>query len=309
MSSNKKPIIPVIAGPTAVGKTSLSVALALEMDAEIISADSRQIYAPFRIGTARPTDQEMRGVPHHLMGELPLDVPYSAGRFADRARAIIPDIQNRDKGVVVVGGSTLYVHALVEGLSDIPPVDDGIRDTLNKELADRGSEALHAELLQVDPDFASTLDPTKSQRILRGLEVYRGTGKPLSHFHTPPPLPGQTYKLFVLHTDRTTLYERIDQRVDDMIADGLTDELKEAWNTMPDSSLNAWRTIGYQELIPWIQGERSLEEAVRLLKRNSRRYAKRQLTWYRRYTEATWLDTSKLAIEDQVSTVLSSIRS
>ena len=309
MSSNKKSIIPVIAGPTAVGKTSLSVALALEMDAEIISADSRQIYAPFRIGTARPTDLEMLGVPHHLMGDLPLEAPYSAGRFADKARDIIPNIQSRGKGIVVVGGSTLYVHALIEGLSDIPPVDKGIRDTLNKELDDRGPKALHAELLDVDPVFAATLDPTKSQRILRGLEVFRGTGKPLSHFHTPPPLPGQTYQLFVLHTDRTTLYERIDRRVDAMLAEGLVEELTAAWKATSNPTLNAWRTIGYQELIPWIQGERSFEEATRLLKRNSRRYAKRQLTWYRRYTEATWLDTSKLAIEDQVSTVLSSIRS
>lgn len=309
MNSNTKPIIPVIAGPTAVGKTSLSVALALEMDAEIISADSRQIYAPFRIGTARPTDSEMRGVHHHLMGELPLDAPYSAGLFADKARSIVPDIQSRGKGVVVVGGSTLYVHALIEGLSDIPPVDSGIRDVLNRELQERGSEVLHAELLNIDPVFAATLDATKSQRVLRGLEVFRGTGKPLSHFHTPPPLPGQDYQLFVLHTDRKTLYKRIDQRVDAMLTDGLVEELTAAWEATPDPTLNAWRTIGYQELVPWMLGERSFEEAVRLLKRNSRRYAKRQLTWYRRYKEVIWMDTSKLAIDEQVKTVLSKIRS
>jgi tRNA dimethylallyltransferase len=309
VSSNTKPIIPVIAGPTAVGKTSLSVALALEMDAEIISADSRQIYAPFRIGTARPTEDEMQGVRHHLMGELLLDTPYSAGRFAERVRDIIPDISLRGKAVVAVGGSTLYVHALIKGLSDIPTVDSEIRDALNKELEDRGSEALHTELLKIDPDFAGTLDPTKSQRILRGLEVYRGTGKPLSHFHTPPPLPGQNYQLFVLHTDRATLYERIDQRVDAMIDEGLAEEFRAAWKAMPDPTLNAWRTIGYQELIPWIQGERSFEEAVRLLKRNSKRYAKRQLTWYKRYTEAIWLDTSTRGIDEQVKTVLAKIRS
>ncbi len=192
MNSNTKPIIPVIAGPTAVGKTSLSVALALEMDAEIISADSRQIYAPFRIGTARPTESEMRGVQHHLMGEFPLHAPYSAGLFAEKARSIVPNIKSRGKGIVVVGGSTLYVHALIEGLSDIPPVDSSIRDVLNRELEERGSEALHAELLNVDPVFAATLDPTKSQRVLRGLEVFRGTGKPLSHFHTPHPCPVRT---------------------------------------------------------------------------------------------------------------------
>lgn len=309
MSNVEKAVIPVIAGPTAVGKTALSVALARELDAEIVSADSRQIYAPFRIGTARPTAEEMQGVPHHLMGELPLEAPYSAGRFADRARKIIPNVQSRGKRVVVVGGSTLYVHALIEGLSDIPAVDDDIRVTLNKELEERGVEALHNELVHVDPAFAKTLDPSKSQRILRGLEVHRGTGKPLSHFHTPPPLPGQDYRLFVLHMDRTALYERIDSRVDLMLEAGLMEELKAAWETAPDPDLNAWRTIGYQELIPWMQGDRSFEEAVRLLKRNSRRYAKRQLTWYKRYSDAIWLDTSTLDISEQVSSVLQGIRS
>lgn len=302
-------VIPVIAGPTAVGKTALSVALAREMDAEIVSADSRQIYAPFRIGTARPTTEEMQGVPHHLMGVLPLEAAYSAGQFAERAKRIIPEILDRDKKVIVVGGSTLYVHALIEGLSDIPQVAGSIRDTLNGDLEQRGSDALHAELLSVDPDFARTLDPTKSQRIIRGLEVYRGTGKPLSHFHTPPPLPDQAFKLFVLRTERDILYQRIDERVDTMLRDGLVEEVRAAWETSPDATLNAWRTIGYQELIPWLSGERPFEEAIRLLKRNSRRYAKRQLTWYKRYPEAIWLDTSVQPIEDQVRAVLEAIRS
>lgn len=287
-----KPIIPVIAGPTAVGKTAVSVALAELLDAEIVSADSRQIYAPFRIGTARPSEEEMHAVPHHLIGEYELHEEYSSGRFAQRVQQIIPDIQARKKRVVVVGGSTLYVHALIEGLSDIPAVEPEVRAILNRELQERGSEALHAELQAADPAFAATLDPTKSQRIVRGLEVWRGTGKPLSHFHQPPPLPDQHYRLVVLHVERDLLYTRIDDRVDQMLAEGLLDEFRSSLETYPDRSLNAWRTIGYQELLPWIDGEYDLEEAIRLIKRNSRRYAKRQLTWYKRYPDATWIDSS-----------------
>ncbi len=288
-----KPIIPVIAGPTAVGKTAVSVELAGRMDAEIVSADSRQIYAPFRIGTARATPEDMQGVRHHLVGEWPLDSPYSAGRFSGQAKEIIPSIQTRNKQVIVVGGSTLYVHALIHGLSEIPPVDPQIRENLNQELITRGAQDLHAELVEADPAFATTLDPTKSQRIVRGLEVYRGTGTPLSHFHTPPPLPDQRYQLVVLHVDRELLYARIDQRVEEMLAEGLLDEVKQALADFPDRSLNAWRTIGYQELIPFFEGVYDLEEAVRLIKRNSRRYAKRQLTWYQRYKDALWLDMQK----------------
>ena len=287
-----KPVIPVIAGPTAVGKTAVSVALARLLDGEIISADSRQIYAPFRIGTARPSDAELQTVPHHLLGELALQEPYSSGIFADRASALIPEIQGRGKRVVVAGGSTLYVAALLYGLSDIPEVDLSIRHTLNAELEERGAAALHAELVEADPEFAKTLDATKSQRIVRGLEVFRGTGKRLSEFHRPPPLPDQTYRLFVLHQPREELYARIDSRVDQMLDDGLIAEARAALDDAPDRTLNAWRTIGYQELLPWFDGLYSRDEAVRLIKRNSRRYAKRQLTWYKRYPEAEWIDSS-----------------
>lgn len=303
------PVIPVIAGPTAVGKTAVSVALASMLNAEVLSADSRQNYAPFRIGTARPVDSEMSGIVHHLLGELDLREDYSAGIFAQRAQAIVPEIQGRGRRVVVAGGSTLYVHALIEGLSDIPVVDPAIREQLNQELTDRGSEALHAELLEVDPEFAATLDPSKSQRIVRGLEIFRGTGSPLSSFHQPPPLPDQRYRLFVLHTSRDVLYKRIDARVDDMIRDGLLDEFKAALKDAPDRSLNAWRTIGYQELFAWHDNEIDLDEAVRLIKRNSRRYAKRQLTWYKRYDDARWVNTESTspdAVADLIKNVVDS---
>ena len=298
-----KSLIPVIAGPTAVGKTALSVELAKMIDAEVVSADSRQIYAPFRIGTARPTPEEMQGVPHHLMGELPLTAAYSAGRFAERAKSLIPEIESRGKRVVVVGGSTLYVDALLNGLSDIPSVDPSIRDELNRMVQSGHLAELYRELSAADPTFAATLDPSKSQRIVRGLEVLRGTGKPLSSFHTPPPLSDSEFLLIILHTERDRLYDRINRRVDQMIEDGLRQEVDAAWSRYPDDSLNAWRTIGYQEWLPVLSGERSEEEAVRLIKRNSRRYAKRQLTWYSRYKGARWIDLSIEELDVVASTL------
>lgn len=299
--------IPIIAGPTAVGKTALSIALAKRIDAEIVSADSRQIYAPFRIGTARPTPDEMSGVAHHLMGIWPLDRPYSAGIFAETARSLIPGILDRGKRVIVVGGSTLYVEALLHGLSDIPEVDPVIREELNREVHVGNLPALYKELLSADPAFAATLDPSKSQRIVRGLEVLRGTGRPLSEFHTPPPLPGQSFRMTVLHADRQQLYARINQRVEDMVEEGLLDECRDALATWPDTKLNAWRTIGYQELIPYLYGESTLEAAVHAIQRNSRRYAKRQLTWYRRYPEAEWLDLTAKGVEETADRIAAEI--
>ena len=300
--------IPIIAGPTAVGKTALSIALAKRLDAEIVSADSRQIYAPFRIGTARPTALEMDGVVHHLMGIWPLDRAYSAGIFADMARALIPSILERGKRVIVVGGSTLYVEALLNGLSDIPKVDPAIRTQLNSAVLAGELETLYKELQEADPVFAATLDPTKSQRIIRGLEVFRGTGSPLSDFHTPPPLPGQSFRLLVLHADRQKLYDRINERVEHMVTAGLVDECREALAAEPDTGLNAWRTIGYQELMPFLQGDCSLEQSVQAIQRHSRRYAKRQLTWYRRYPEAQWLDLEEAGVEKTADTLAFELR-
>ena len=300
--------IPIIAGPTAVGKTALSIALAKRLDAEIVSADSRQIYAPFRIGTARPTAREMDGVVHHLMGIWPLERAYSAGIFADMARELIPSILERGNRVIVVGGSTLYVEALLNGLSDIPKVDPAIRTHLNSEVQDGDLATLYKELQEADPVFAATLDPSKSQRIIRGLEVFRGTGRPLSDFHTPPPFPGQSFRLIVLHADRQKLYDRINERVEDMVTAGLVEECRDALSAEPDTGLNAWRTIGYQELMPFLKGACSLEQSVQAIQRNSRRYAKRQLTWYRRYPEAQWLDLEEAGVEKTADRLASELR-
>ena len=288
-----RPLIPIIAGPTAVGKTSVSLQVAKALNAEIISADSRQIYKEFSIGTASPSVYQLKEVKHHLVQEIAIGEGYSSGIFANRVASVANDILLRDKGIVITGGSTLYIHALLNGLSDIPKVDPLIRVKLNERLENEGSKVLYEELLKVDPNFAQTLDATKSQRIIRGLEVFLGTGEPISSFHGSSPLPTHRFKLFVLYRERKRLYERIDERVNDMISAGLIEEIQAVLETDPNLEDNAFRTIGIQELIPYLKGETSLEEAVLLIKRNSRRYAKRQLTWFKRYPEAIWIDVDE----------------
>jgi tRNA dimethylallyltransferase len=300
-----RPVIPIIAGPTAVGKTSTSLSVASELNAEIISADSRQIYRAFRIVTAAPTAAELARVRHHLIQEIELSEPYSAGVFANRVEPIVDGLQKRNTGAVVTGGSTLYVHALLEGLSDIPKVDESIRIELNARLEREGPGEMYRELLQVDPVFAATLDTTKSQRVIRGLEVFKGTGRALSSFHTPPPLSNFDFRLFVLFRERSELYKRIDERVDEMVEVGLLDEVSRIYAENAQNDFNSLKTIGYQELVPHLKGEISLKDAVDLIKRNSRRYAKRQLTWYSRYKSATWIDVDGT---DAAAAIISAIK-
>lgn len=300
-NQSKRPLIPIIAGPTAVGKTATSIALAKELNAEIISADSRQVYKEFSIGTASPTNAEMAMVPHHFVKEISIGEPYSAGIFARNVSDVIDSIYARGKNIVISGGSTLYVHALLEGLSDIPEIDPDVRIKLNNRLQKEGSQTLFNELEHVDPVFSSTLDATKSQRIIRGLEVWYGTGQQLSTFHAKPLLKPDQFRLFVLYRDRKELYDRINLRVDQMIEEGFIDEVKTILQSNPDLNDNAFRTIGYQELLPVLadnasldtEGSEALSKAVELIKRNSRRYAKRQLTWYKQYHEAVWIDVTK----------------
>lgn len=298
--------IPIIAGPTAVGKTSVSIQIAKALNAEIISADSRQIYREFSIGTACPSPIQRKEVKHHLVQEIAIGEAYSAGIFANRVSSVASDILLRDKGIVITGGSTLYIHALLYGLSDIPQVDPAIRVKLNARLENEGSKVLFDELFKADRVFAQTLDATKSQRIIRGLEVFLGTGEPISSFHGSSPLPEHQFKLFVLYRERNSLCERIDERADDMVASGLIQEIQAVLDTDPNLKDNAFRTIGIQEVIPYLKGQTSLEEAVSLIKRNSRRYAKRQLTWFKRYPEAVWINVDK---EDPTSLILAAIKS
>src|SRR5690606_1001313 len=285
--------IPIIAGPTAVGKTALGIELAERLDAEIISADSRQIYCGLDIGTAKPSPSELERVPHHFVDELELTETYSAGRFQADAYIRIKEILKRKTRVIVVGGSTLYLHALKHRLADIPDVPSSIREDIAMRLATEGAEALFGELLQIDPEAAATMDHTKTQRLVRALEVYHATGRPISSYHRnlePPPF---NFRTFVLNRDRQQLYDRINERVERMLEAGLLEEVRALLRTGIHGSVSPLRTIGYREVIDHLQDEISYGEMVRRIKRNTRRYAKRQLTWFRRDPDNVWLDADR----------------
>lgn len=297
-SPDAAPIL-TIAGPTAVGKTELSLDLAETLNAEIVSVDSRQIYEELTIGTAKPSPAAQERVPHHFIGERTLHNPISAGTYADLANERIQEILDRGRRPLVVGGATLYLHALQCGLADIPDVDDAVRDRLEDRLDDEGAEALYEELQEVDPEQAEKADPTKTQRVIRALEVYHGTGKPLTHYYENQPEPPFSYTTVVLNRDRQKLYDRINARVDRMLDAGLLDEVREVMQldgvALDEPPLS---TIGYREPIQYLRDEIDYEEMVRLVKRNSRRYAKRQLTWFRRYDEYTWMEAADTSPED-----------
>lgn len=295
-----------ITGPTAVGKTTLSLTLADTLDAEIISADSRQVYRELTIGTAKPSPEEQQQAPHHFIDERSVfDTPFSAGAFADEANQRIREILARGRRPLIVGGSTLYIHALQFGLADVPDVSQDVRAHIEDRLEREGAEALYAELQEVDPQQANRMDPTKTQRLVRALEVYHGTGRPLSYYYENQPEPPFSYRTVVLNRDRQQLYRRIERRVDRMLDRGLLDEVKELLDQDVDPTRQPLRTIGYREPIQYLRGEIDYDEMVRLVKRNSRRYAKRQLTWFRRYEDYRWLNIDDLSIEDQLAEVLS----
>ena len=297
-SDHTAPIL-TITGPTAVGKTELSLDVAEALNAEIVSVDSRQVYEELTIGTAKPSPTAQDQVPHHFIGERTLHSPLTAGDYADEANERIRDILDRGRRPIIVGGATLYLHALQYGLADIPDVDDAVRERLEQRLETEGKEALYEELQEVDPTQAEKADPTKTQRVIRALEVYHGTGKPLTYYYENQPEPPFSYTTVVLNRDRQKLYDRINRRVDRMLEAGLLDEVRDVMEIdgvqLDEPPLS---TIGYREPIQHLRGEIDYDEMVRLVKRNTRRYAKRQLTWFRRYDEYTWMEAPDTSSSD-----------
>ena len=290
-----------ITGPTAVGKTAVSLEAAEQLNAEIVSVDSRQVYEELTIGTAKPSPSEQRRALHHFIGERSLHEPFSAGAYAKAANDRIRAVLERGRRPLVVGGATLYLHALQYGLADIPDVDDEVRHELNQRLESEGPNALYEELQQVDPRQAAETDPTKTQKVIRALEVYHGTGKPLSYYYENQTEPPFDYVTVVLNRDREKLYDRINQRVDRMLDAGLLDEVRDVMDIdgvqLDEPPLC---TIGYREPIQHLKGDIDYDEMVRLVKRNTRRYAKRQLTWFRRYDEYHWRAAPETRAEDLI---------
>jgi len=277
------PCIHVIAGPTAIGKSTIGLKLAHTLGGEIISADSRQIYKELSIGAAKPTIKELQQVRHHFIDELNLGEPYSAGLFATQATERIGQILRQGRVPIVVGGSTLYLHALIHGLSPSPPSDPTTRSAIEERLAQIGKEALYEELVKIDPQSARTMDPSKTSRVVRALEVFALSQTPISSFHGKTIDPPYDYRVIVLTLERSVLYQRIEARVDSMLEEGLLDEVRRIRAMNLDPTLPALKSIGYQEVFAYLDHQCNWQEMVDLMKRNSRRYAKRQLTWFRRY--------------------------
>jgi len=295
-----------LTGPTAVGKTDLALKVAERLNAEILSVDSRQIYRGLDIGTAKPTADQQARVPHHFIDERDLANPINAGQYAREANARIDEIRARGRVPLAVGGSTLYLTALVQGLAELPPVPEGMAAGIAEQATTpEGRARLLDELATSDPRAAATLDASKSHRLARLVGVLRATQRPPSEAWDETPGPRHAFRVVVLDRPRDVLYTRIEQRVDAMLEAGLIEENRRLLAQDIPQGLASMRTIGYQEPQAFLTGEISESRMIELLKRNSRRYAKRQLTWFRRYPSYEWLDAETASV-DNVLAVLTS---
>lgn len=273
----KKNLI-VIAGPTAVGKTALSIELAKFYNCPVISADSRQFYKEMSIGTAKPTTEEMQDVPHYFINNISIHDTYNVGQFEREAIELIESLFKTHDYLILVGGSGLYINAILNGVDEFEEIQSHIREQLIKDYEEKGLSYLQEKLKQLDDVYYNQVDLNNPQRIMRALEVCIHTQKPYSSFRTKEKKQRSFNTINILiNTEREALYARINKRVDIMMQNGLLDEVKLLY---PYKHLNALNTVGYKELFDFIDGKYSLEEAVNLIKQNSRRYAKRQLTWF-----------------------------
>jgi tRNA dimethylallyltransferase len=283
-----------IVGPTASGKTILSILLAEKLHGEIISADSRQIYKFLNIGTAKPTPEDLHRVHHHFIDILNPDQEYNAAEYGQQARSKIEKLLKQEIQPIIVGGSGLYVRAIIDGFFKGPGKDSEIREQLEKEEQRFGTEMLFEKLKRIDPVSAAKMDASKVRRVIRALEVYYTTGKSISDLHSTQETKASFEVLqYALEWERKTLYERINHRIDEMIENGLVEEVRELKARGYLSGMNALNTVGYKETFDFIDGKLAKEEMIRLIKQNSRRYAKRQLTWFRADKRIRWIPVSE----------------
>lgn len=289
------PLIAIL-GPTAAGKTGLGLTLARELDGEIINADALQVYRGLDIGTAKPSAEERAAAPHHLVDILDPEESYSAGEFVRRARPLIGEIRQRRRTPILVGGSGLYLRALLEGLSPIPQSDPEARRILEERCAREGLGALYEELCEVDPMTAGRLAPGDHQRILRALEVAASSGRTLASWIRQQPLGADRLGAVKLGLTlpRSILYDRIARRIDDMLEQGWVEEVEALLQRGVDPGVPAFQAIGYRQLVRYVGGDWSLQAAMEDTVRATRRYAKRQMTWFRQEKEVRWIDASDL---------------
>ena len=282
------PTLRIILGPTAVGKTDYAIAEALRVGSPVVSCDSRQLYRELRIGVARPDDAQLAAVPHYFIADRSISEPCSAGAYELEALQLLEKLFRDHETVVMAGGSGLYIDALCNGLDDFPDADPELRAQLSERLRTEGVAALRADLRVLDPETYATIDPANGQRIVRALEVTIATGRKYSSFKTHPAKERSfTIVKTGLKRPRPELYARIDARVDRMMEEGL---LEEARALLPNRSLPALNTVGYKELFDYFDGRYDRAEAIRLIKRNTRHYAKKQLTWWARDPSIHWID-------------------
>lgn len=287
MNTNTKYLISIV-GPTAIGKTSLSIKLAQHFNAEIISADSRQFFKEMQIGTAAPTAEELAAAPHHFIQHISINDNYSVGTFEKEAVKTIAQLHETSNIAIMVGGSGLYVDAVTKGLDYFPEVDSSIRERLNLQLENEGLEALQLQLKTLDIESYNTIAIDNPKRVIRALEICIGTGKPYASFLNKDKnkRPFKTITIG-LTADRPIIYKRIEMRVDLMLEAG---QLEEAKGLYSKKDLNALNTVGYKELFKYFDKEWTLDFAISEIKKNTRRFAKRQLTWFKRNQETNWFD-------------------
>lgn len=302
MKKDKIPFIAVV-GPTASGKTSLSIALASLYGAEIISADSMQIYKGMDIATAKPSKDEMQGIPHHLIDFVDISSKYSVAQYLSNARRCISDIHSRGKKIIVVGGTGLYINSLIDNIQFDVEAENELRTELISEADKFGGAHMLSELNKLDPEYAASLHENDITRIIRGIEINRLFGHTMNEhkrLSRECESPYDVCMLGINFRDRQKLYDRIDRRVEIMLESGLEEEAKFFFDKL-DNSKTAVQAIGYKELFPYLEGEISLDEAVENLKKATRNYAKRQLTWFRKDTRIHWIYADEMDEKEIIS--------
>lgn len=292
----------VIAGPTASGKTALAIQLAKQLNCEIISADSRQFFKEMNIGTAKPTKEELAEIPHHFINNLSIHQNIDIGEYAQNVNSFLENYFQNNQYAILVGGSGMYIDAVLFGLDEQPGSDAAIRENLEQQFLEKGITFLQNELQKIDPEYFEKVDINNTHRLMRAIEVFRISGKPYSSFRSGKKLKN-TYQtnLFCLDLPREILYNRINERVDKMMENGLEDEAKSLFHL---KYLQALQTVGYKELFDYFENKTDRKTAIDLIKQNTRRYAKRQLTWFRKNKDYVWINPlNEAALQEMIKQI------
>lgn len=296
------PTLIVIAGPTASGKTAVAIQLAKHFNTVVLSADSRQFFGEMSIGTAKPTADELAAAPHYFINSHSITETFSVGDYERQALLLLQELFQTHPVVILAGGSGLYIKAICEGFDDLPTADPAIRERLNLELEENGLATLQERLKAVDPVYYNEVDINNPQRVIRALEVYESSGKTFSSYRTAKTNKRPFHIIKIgLDMPREILYDRINRRVDLMVKEGLVEEVKAL---LPSRQLNALNTVGYSELFGHFDGNSTLTEAISMIKQNTRRFAKRQMTWFRKDAEMVWVDAESKTLLDDTLEVL-----